>query len=231
MSEGKDGLDFLLDDWVQLPDWGWKVVSVFSKLWAFPLWKRNGGLCRMRKNKTAVLRPRVQADKLEKNGHVRMGICWRNIQTLWGSEAKERFHHGLQSKTQTIKDFGNITLKNWMKDNEHKRGGKFSPSWANLAFVQRNTGSTGEWTLFLKPFRFQELLNVGTFILSQSPHCIHPIQILRHIGHPLCCATESHSTVSFYHHVSVCQSHSLTWETMINSEKCNFKTRPTFPHC
>lgn len=106
-----------------------------------------------------------------------MGICWRNIQTLRGSEAKETFHHGLQSKMHIIKDFGNITLKNWMKDNEHKRGGKFSPSWANLAFVQRNTGSTGERTLFLKLFRFQELLNVGTFILSQSPHCIHPFRV------------------------------------------------------
>lgn len=128
-----------------------------------------------------------------------------------------------------------------MKDNKHIGLGKLSPSWAIFASVQRYTEATGGWALLTKHFRHQELLNVDIFILGQSPHCIHPIQILRQLGlqyvgsawvlgHSFRCPKESHSTEFLsLHHIWACQSHYLTWEIMASLEKMTFQNQACLP--
>lgn len=75
--------------------------------------KEKGGFLQNEEEQNSCLKAKEASWQTGKNGHAKVDICWRNIQALKehrGSWAKERFHHGLQSKMQTIKGFENITL-------------------------------------------------------------------------------------------------------------------------
>lgn len=217
----KHGLDFLLGEWMQLQlklrGWisSFRAMSISS-----PKKKKTRGFLQNEEEQNSCLKAKGVYWQTGRNGDARgnfAGRIFRLPKNIGEMRQKRFFYCGLQLKMQIIKGFENILLNTWMKDNEHMGVRKLLPSWADFAFVQSYTGTTGDWTLLPRHFRHQKLLNVDTSIFCQTAHCIHPFPILRQLrlqsvrsawvlGHS---SAPREVTAQFLslHHITACQSH------------------------